>query len=201
MEQLQLLGFPAIVTTQNATGTFHFNSCSSAHLFGTALGPTDPDVDLASLGDLHIKTIDKTLFSMIVPEVRDILIAGSNDKNVVLMGIEVSGTLSIKLMCLTRFQSHICILQTALELVKVAIPHINVYVIADAVSSCNPFEVSLAFETLRHAGVKVISSESMGFLLMRDASLPSFREFSRIIRDSKDRTKAAGKALLTKSSM
>ncbi|KAF9076633.1 Isochorismatase-like protein [Rhodocollybia butyracea] len=165
----KLLGFPVIVTTQNAT----------------ALGPTDPDVDLASLGDLHLRTIDKTLFSMIVPEVRDILIAGSNDKNVVLMGIE----------------SHICILQTALELVKVAVPHINVYVIADAVSSCNPFEISLAFETMRHAGVKVISSESMGFLLMRDASLPSFREFSRIIRDSKDRTKAAGKALLTKSSM
>ncbi|KAJ4472056.1 Isochorismatase-like protein [Lentinula aciculospora] len=163
----KLFELPVLVTTQNAK----------------ALGPVDPDVDLASLGPLHRQTIDKTLFSMLIPEVQK-LVAELGTTSIVLMGIE----------------SHICILQTALALVKQ--PWISeIYVVADAVSSCNAFEVPIALDAMRHAGVKVLTSESIGFLLMRDASLPTFREFTRIIRESKGDTKAAGEALFRKSAL
>lgn len=100
-------------------------------------------------------------------------------------------------------QSHICILQTALELlIQSSICKISeVYVVADAVSSCNAFEVPIALDAMRHAGVKVLTSESIGFLLMRDASLPSFKEFARIVKESKGSTKAAGEALLQRTSL
>ncbi|KAJ4000543.1 Isochorismatase-like protein [Lentinula boryana] len=163
----KLFGTPVVVTTQNAK----------------ALGPIDPDVDLASLGPLHRQTIDKTLFSMLIPEVQD-LVAKLGTTTIVLMGIE----------------SHICILQTALDLIKKSGVS-EVYVVADAVSSCNAFEVPIALDAMRHAGVKVLTSESIGFLLMRDASLHTFKEFSRIIRESKGTTKAAGEALFEKSSL
>lgn len=54
-----------------------------------ALGHTDTAIDLASLGPLHIATIDKTLFSMLTPEVKGILSARPHIKNVIVMGIEV----------------------------------------------------------------------------------------------------------------
>ncbi|KAJ3925960.1 MAG: Isochorismatase-like protein [Lentinula lateritia] len=166
----KLFECPVIVTTQNAK----------------ALGPTDPQVELASLGILHRQTIDKTLFSMFIPEIQA-LVSELGTKTVVLMGIE----------------SHICILQTALELlIQSSICKISeVYVVADAVSSCNAFEVPIALDAMRHAGVKVLTSESIGFLLMRDASLPSFKEFARIVKESKGSTKAAGEALLQRTSL
>ncbi|KAE9395660.1 Isochorismatase hydrolase [Gymnopus androsaceus JB14] len=172
----KLFGFPVVVTTQNSK----------------ALGPTDPDIDLASLGDLHLKTIDKTLFSMLVPEVRGI-IDNVGPNNIVLMGIE----------------SHICILQTALSLLRVPSNKPNIYIIADATSSCNPFEVPLAFASLRQAGAQVLSSESMAFLLQGDAGDEGragkgrFREFAGIVKEEKERTKAAVEALfgVTKSAM
>lgn len=162
----------------------------------TALGPVDPELDIASLGPLHINTIDKTLFSMLIPEIQEIFLT-EKPLNVVLMGIEVRTLDRHYSRMVTRFQSHICILQTALALVSNR--DIQVYVVADAVSSCNAFEVPLAFDTMRHAGIKVLTSESLGFLLMRDASLPTFKEFSRIIKESKESTKAAGDALLKSS--
>ncbi|KIK65699.1 hypothetical protein GYMLUDRAFT_70784 [Collybiopsis luxurians FD-317 M1] len=162
----KLFGIPVVVTTQNAK----------------ALGPVDPALDLDSLGALHVKTIDKTLFGMLTEEVKDILNGhGRPIVNVVIMGIE----------------SHICIIQTALQLLQFYDGRVvNVYVVADGVSSCNAFEVPIAFDAMRHAGVKILSSESIGFILMKDASFPTFKEFARIIRDSKENTKAAGDALL-----
>jgi hypothetical protein len=53
-----------------------------------ALGSTVPEIDLASLGPLHLATVEKTLFSMFTPEVESILQNG-NFKSVVIFGIEV----------------------------------------------------------------------------------------------------------------
>ena len=58
-----------------------------------ALGKTDAGPDLASLGPLHLRTVEKTLFSMTTPKFLSVL-----DKrpfqSLVLMGIEVRSILS-----------------------------------------------------------------------------------------------------------
>ncbi|KAF5393792.1 hypothetical protein D9757_000381 [Collybiopsis confluens] len=163
----KLFGIPVLATTQNAR----------------ALGPIDPEIDLPSLGSLHLTTLDKSLFGMITEDVKDVLKSQAHPPNVVIMGIE----------------SHICVLQTALQVLDFYQTNkkpVNVSVVADAVSSCNAFEVPLAFDALRQAGAKVLSSESIGFSLMRDASLPTFKAFAGIVKESKPSTKAAGEALL-----
>jgi hypothetical protein len=58
-----------------------------------ALGKTDNRLDLASLGSLHLATIEKTLFSMATPEFFSVLNKGPL-RSLVLMGIEVRFTLS-----------------------------------------------------------------------------------------------------------
>ncbi|KIK65697.1 hypothetical protein GYMLUDRAFT_159593, partial [Collybiopsis luxurians FD-317 M1] len=140
---------PVVITTQN----------------DKALGPVDLALDLDSLGALHIKTIDKTLFGVLTEEVKTVFIS----REAPLCPIHLCSS-----------QSHICIIQTALQLFYDG-RVVNMYVVADGVSSCNAFEVPIAFDTMRHVGVKVLSSESIGFILMKDASFPTFKESSRII--------------------
>ncbi|KAJ7179487.1 Isochorismatase hydrolase [Mycena filopes] len=159
----KILGCELIVTTQKSK----------------VLGPTDPAVNLESLGPLHVATYDKTLFSQLIPEVLAFLESRPNVKSVVLMGIE----------------SHICILQTALELAAHPAKY-TAYVLADAVSSCNPAEVPLALAQMRAAGVVVTTSESLGFRLLRDASTPEFKAFSNVIKEEKDATAKAVEVLL-----
>ena len=55
----------------------------------TALGPLDPALDLGELGDLHLGTFDKSTFSMVTPDIENILKSRPTIKNVVLFGIEV----------------------------------------------------------------------------------------------------------------
>jgi hypothetical protein len=56
--------------------------------YAAALGKTDDRIDLASLGPLHLATIEKSLFSMATPDFLQLI--GTHDlKSFVLMGIEV----------------------------------------------------------------------------------------------------------------
>ncbi|KAJ7237210.1 Isochorismatase-like protein [Mycena haematopus] len=161
----KILGCEVVVTTQKAR----------------ALGPTDPAVNLDSLGALHVGTYDKTLFSMLTTEVLACLHTRPAIKSIVLMGIE----------------SHICVLQTALALVAHPAKY-RTYVLADAVSSSNPAEVPLALAQMRAAGVVVTTSESLAFQLVQDASVPEFKAFSNVIKEEKDATAKAVAALLGK---
>lgn len=95
---------------------------------------------------------DKTLFSMITPEVRAAL---TQKHECIIVGIE----------------SHICVTQTALELLRDG--H-KVYVLADGVSSCNKEEVPIALARLRHEGVVVTTSESFLYELINDAAIPEY---------------------------
>lgn len=60
----------------------------------------------------------------------------------------------------TSVQSHICILQTAIDLLQEGK---KVFVIADGVSSCNKEEIPIAFDRIRQAGGQITTSESFLF--------------------------------------
>ncbi|PPQ77270.1 hypothetical protein CVT25_010852 [Psilocybe cyanescens] len=156
-----LLEIPVICTTQNSK----------------ALGPTDPGIDLQSLGPLLLGTFDKTLFSMIVPEVQAIL-ESRPILSIVIFGIE----------------SHVCILQTVLSLLSLG--KYAVHIVADGVSSCNSFEIPIALDRMRTEGAIIGTSESIAFQLMRDAASPKFKAFSKFIKEVKESTKVSGEALL-----
>jgi nicotinamidase-related amidase len=124
---------------------------------------------LPALADLHVATIAKTLFSMMVPEVRTLLRDRPHVTSVVLFGIE----------------AHVCVLQTALDLVQAGY---DVHVLADGVSSSNREEVPVALAYIRQAGGHVTTSESIAFQLQRGSGTPQFKAFSAVIKEEKENT-------------
>lgn len=76
-------------------------------------------------------------------------------------------------------EAHVCVLQTALELV--AAGH-EVFVVADAVCSRTEANYRNALARLEAAGVVVTSTESVLFEWLRDASHEHFRAISKLIR-------------------
>jgi isochorismate hydrolase len=129
-----------------------------------ALGATVSE--LSFTGSPHV--FSKMKFSAYVPEVKELL-EKLKVKSVVLFGIE----------------SHICVLQTALELET---DKYDVHVLADAVSSVNQTEIGIALNRMRQAGIYVTSSESIIFQLLGDAQQEKFKSISTLVKEYKEVT-------------
>jgi hypothetical protein len=96
-------------------------------------------------------------------------------------------SLDSRLSCvIVGIESHICVTQTALDLLSEG--H-GVYVIADGVSSVNKEEVPIALARLRHAGAQVVTSESWMYEVVGDAKLPEFKEMIKIVKESAESTR------------
>jgi len=120
---------------------------------------------------------DKSAFSMFVPEIRDAFKKlGGEKREVIIVGIE----------------SHICVTQTTLDLLREG--H-KVYIIADAVSSCNKEEVPIALARLRAEGAIVTTSESWLYECMGDASVPEFKQIASLVKEYNSKTKEGLQAL------
>lgn len=76
-------------------------------------------------------------------------------------------------------ETHVCVLQTALELVG---SDLMATVVADACTSRDAANHSAAIPRLMTGGVTVATSEMVFFEWCRTADDPSFRELSRIVR-------------------
>lgn len=86
-------------------------------------------------------------------------------------------------------ESHVCVLQTALEAVRMCKGDgTRPIVLADAVSSINPQEIPVSLDRMRHAGVDVGTTESVIFQLMGDAKHPKFKDVSALIKEEKEAT-------------
>ena len=84
---------------------------------------------------------------------------GSDRRQVVLCGIE----------------SHVCVLQTALEL---RTQGKDVFLVADAVASRDPADRDLAIARMRDNGVEIVSREMVAFEWLRQAGTAEFKDIS-----------------------
>ncbi len=80
---------------------------------------------------------------------------------------------------LTGMETHVCVLQTALEMHHAGY---QVFVVEDAVCSRHKRHHRNALARLRQAGVVVSNVESVLFEWLRDAAHPAFKPLSRLIR-------------------
>jgi nicotinamidase-related amidase len=87
-------------------------------------------------------------------------LAGADRSQVIICGIE----------------SHVCVLQTALELREQG--H-DVFVVADAVGSRDPEHKALALARMRAHGIEIVAGEMVVFEWLRQAGTPLFREISK----------------------
>ncbi|MEN7973016.1 MAG: hydrolase [Verrucomicrobiota bacterium] len=80
---------------------------------------------------------------------------------------------------LIGIETHVCVYQTAVDLLE---DGIEVFVVADAVSSRAPENKEVALQAMRDAGAKILPAESVLFALLRDASDPRFKELLGLIK-------------------
>lgn len=76
-------------------------------------------------------------------------------------------------------ESHVCVLQSALGFKDLGL---DVYVVADAVTSRRADSVALAQSRLRHDGVGVVNTEMVAFEWLHVAGTPEFKVVSKLIK-------------------
>ncbi len=125
------------------------------------LGPTDPA--LAPSLDAGVERFEKTVFSCCGAE----------------GFMERLKSLACRQMVVCGMEAHVCVLQTALELVSAGY---DVFVAEDATCSRRPANRRNAMERLRQAGVTVTNTESVVFEWLRDSRHEQFKAISRLVR-------------------
>ncbi|WVR08262.1 hypothetical protein IAU60_005309 [Kwoniella sp. DSM 27419] len=138
-----------------------------------ALGSTIPEIAELLKTTGHLGTSAKTKFSMVNDETRSHLLEGDYSTFII-----------------TGIESHVCVLQTALELLRHK-TSAEVYIVSDAVSSCNKTEIPIALRRLEKAGAVITTSESVIFELLHDAKEPAFKAIAGLIKEEKSRTTEA----------
>ena len=79
----------------------------------------------------------------------------------------------------TGMETHICVLQTCLDLLQEGL---EVYLIADAITSRRPYDKSIALDMLKGAGCIVTTTEAVLFQVLKKAGTEEFRVISRRIK-------------------
>jgi len=80
---------------------------------------------------------------------------------------------------LAGIETHICVLQTAMDLLEQG--H-RVQAVADCLCSRTPENNAIGIERMRGLGVQITSVETALFELLRTAAAPRFREIAKIIK-------------------
>jgi nicotinamidase-related amidase len=124
--------------------------------YAKGLGPTVPEVR-ALLPDGAIA--GKTRFSCVAAECLGGL-PGADRAQVILTGVE----------------AHVCLLQTALELLEEGK---EVYVVADGVGARRAFDRDMAVARMRQEGVRIVTKEMVVFEWLGESDTPLFRAVSK----------------------
>ena len=82
-------------------------------------------------------------------------------------------------MVLIGIETHICIYQTAIDLLAAGY---RVTVIADAVSSRTESNKQIGLDMLRDAGAQLLSTEALLFSVLRTAAHPKFKEIAKLVK-------------------
>lgn len=86
----------------------------------------------------------------------------------------------VRHVTLAGLEAHVCIAQTALELLHHGF---RVQVVADAVASRNAFDAEIALRRLERAGAVVSTAEAVLFEWLESADHPRFKAISALVKD------------------
>jgi nicotinamidase-related amidase len=76
-------------------------------------------------------------------------------------------------------EAHVCVLQSALGFAAMGL---DVFLVADAVTSRQPQSVKIALDRARAAGVHVVSTEMVLFEALHVSGTPAFKRLSQLIK-------------------
>lgn len=126
------------------------------------LGPTLTSV-ASKLGEMGVTPLSKMAFDACSELTIARALADSGVKNVVVIGME----------------AHVCVFQTARELVKRGYA---TYVVADAVASRRDENRRIGLSLCERAGAIVTSTETVAFDLLEHAGTGAFKTVSKLVR-------------------
>ncbi len=106
------------------------------------------------------KTMEKTHFSCMAEPSCQKMICESGVEQIVLIGME----------------SHVCVMQTAIQLKQHAF---DVYVVEDCVSSRSPADKACALARMRSCGIHIVTREMVAFEWMQKSGTDSFKQISK----------------------
>jgi len=118
--------------------------------------------ELADIFDPSWSVFEKTTFSCLGTTDVRMKLKNKNINSVILAGIE----------------NHVCILQTAIDLLAKGFQTI---ILKDAVNSRKNIDLETGFETAKAAGVHFMTVESLIFMLMKDSTHSAFRDVSKLL--------------------
>jgi nicotinamidase-related amidase len=163
-----LLKVPAFFTEQNPSG----------------LGATVPElVALLSLsrarvlGKMQFSAVEEGLAEWLRPPVKPVQgNARSLPKHLQKPPADADARSAI---VLAGCEAHICLMQTALDLLE---DEFDVWVVTDACTSRTERNRDAAFDRLAGAGAELVTTEMVAFEWVRSAEHPAFREMQSIIK-------------------
>lgn len=126
------------------------------------LGPTVPPL-AAKLGEMGVRAMPKMTFDAASDLAIARALADSGAKSVVVIGME----------------THVCVFQTARELVKRGYA---TYVVADAVASRTEENRRIGLSLCEKAGAAVTATETVVFDLLQRAGTDEFKAISKLLR-------------------
>ena len=84
-----------------------------------------------------------------------------------------------KNMLIAGIEAHVCVYQTAADLIRL---HYKAQVVADAVASRSPENKLIGLEKSKSVGACLTSTETVLFELLKDAKSEKFKEISKIVK-------------------
>ena len=88
------------------------------------------------------------------------------------------GETGCKVVILAGMETHVCVLQTALDLLSEGL---TVYLCVDALASRNPPDYNTALQQMTNAGAVPTTAETVVFEWLRDAAHPQFKAISKLV--------------------
>jgi nicotinamidase-related amidase len=164
----QLLAVPVFVTEQNPS---KLGECMPALRDALAVGPH------RVLAKMQFSAVEEGLSEWLRPPPKPVQgNARSLPKH---LQKSSSGEEERATIVLAGCEAHVCLLQTALDLLE---DEFDVWVVTDACSSRTERNRDAAFDRLAGAGVELVTTEMVAFEWLRTAEHPDFRAIQALIK-------------------
>ena len=144
------------------------------------LGPNPPELRglcQRTLSKMHFSAVSDGLVDWLRPPART---AGGNARSLPKHLQKPSAPAPERAtIVLAGCEAHVCLLQTALELIE---QELDVWVVTDACSSRTERNRDAAFDRLAGAGAELVTTEMVAFEWLRSADNPVFRDVHALIK-------------------
>jgi len=155
-------------------------------VWGTEQNPSKLGGNDPALSALCQKTIAKMSFSAMAEGLLDCVrpparVAAGNARSLPkhLQKAALSQAPERNTVVIAGCEAHVCLLQTALELIE---QEIDVWVVTDACGSRTERNRDAAFDRLAGAGADLVTTEMVAFEWLRSAQHPAFRDVQALIK-------------------